>query len=202
MNHLDSSVIIDFVEQRLSEADTASCSAHIEACSACAEICHFWRYFHSTITSARLSDASEQLIQRCIGIFPGAPPESGFRQVIGQIVFDAFLQPAAAGAVRGELNARQMVFHVEDMDIHLRISGTGSKQAIQGQILPRGDASAITGAYVTLLALGRATLSTTSDRFGVFDFRDVPKAPLIMSIKLQSSRLVGVLSITEASIGG
>jgi hypothetical protein len=202
MNHLQESVIIDFVEQRLSEADAASCGAHLEACSVCAEVYHFWWHFHSTITSERLADAAEQLIQRCIGIFPGAPPESGFRQVIGQIVFDALLQPAAALAIRGEADARQMVFHVEDVDIHLRISGTGSRQAIQGQILPRGDETAITGAYVTLLALGRATLSTTSDRFGVFDFRDVPKAPLIMSINLQSSRLVGVLSITEANIGG
>jgi hypothetical protein len=202
MNHPETSVIMDFIEQRLSEADAASCREHIEVCSICAEVYHFWWHFHSSITSERLVDAPEQLIQRSIDIFPGAPPESGFRQVIGQIVFDAFVQPAVALAIRGEPDARQMVFHVEDVDVHLRIIGTGSKQMIQGQILPRGNEIAINGACVTLLALGRSTLSTTSDRFGVFDFRDVPPAPLIMSIKLESSRLVGLLSVTEGNIGG
>src|SRR5436853_5099805 len=154
------------------------------------------------LAAERLVDASEQLTERCISIFPGAPPESGFRQIIGQVVFDSFLRATPALAIRGERDARQMVVHMEEVDVHLRITGAGSRQTIQGQILPRGDESSVNGACVTLLVLGRTTRSTTSDHLGVFDFRDVPKAPLIVSVKLQASRLVGVLSIDETNSGG
>jgi len=202
MNHVETAVIIDLVEERLSGPEAAACKAHLDACPVCAETYHFWWQFNSMLGSERLVDASEQLTERCISIFPGAPPESGFRQIIGQIVFDSFLRPAPALAIRGERDARQMVVQMEEVDVHLRITGTGSKQTIQGQILPRGDETAIQGACITLLALGRTTRSTTSDHLGVFDFRDVPKAPLIVSIKSPASRFVGVLSIAESNSGG
>ena len=202
MNHLETSVIMDLVEQRLSESETAACKAHLDACSVCAETYHFWWQFNAMLASGHLVDASEQLTERCISIFPGAPPESGFRQIIGQVIFDSFLRPTPALAIRGERDARQMVVHMEEVDVHLRITGTGSKQTIQGQILPRGDKTAVNGACVTLLALGRTTRSAMSDHLGIFDFKDVPKAPLIVSVKLQASRFVGVLSIGEPNLGG
>jgi hypothetical protein len=202
MNHLETSVIIDLVEQRLSEAEAAACKAHLDTCSVCAETYQSWCQFNSTLAPEPLVDASEELIKRCISIFPGAPPESGFRQTIGQVVFDSLLRPTPALGIRGERDARQTVFHMDKIDVHIRITGTGSRQTIKGQILPRGDETAVNAACVTLLALGRTTRSTTSDHLGVFDFRDVPKAPTIITIKLQASRFVGVLSIGESNAGG
>ena len=202
MNHLETSDIIDLVEQRLSETETAAGKTHLEVCPVCADTYRYWWQFNAMLASGQLVDASEQLTERCIGIFPGAPPESGFRQIIGQVVFDSFLRPAPVLAIRGERDARQMVVQMEEIDVHLRITGTGSKQTIQGQILPRGEKTAVNGACINLLALGRTTRSTTSDHLGVFDFKDVPKVHLILSVKLQASGFVGVLSIGKSNSGG
>jgi hypothetical protein len=202
MNHPDTSVILDFIEKRLSESEAAVCKGHLEACSICTETYQFWRQFNSTPPSQPLRDAPDQLTERCISIFPGAPAESGFRQIIGLIVFDSFLWTIPVLAIRGEREARQMVFHMEKIDVHLRITGAGSKQTIQGQILPRSDETVVDAASITLLALGRTTLSAMTDHLGVFDFREVPNVPVIISIKLQANRFVGVLSISKSNAGG
>jgi len=109
MNHLETSVIIDLVEQRLSESETAACKTYLEGCSVCANTYQYWWQFNARLASGRLVDASEQLTERCISIFPGAPPESGFRQIIGQVIFDSLLRPMPALAIRGERGARQRV---------------------------------------------------------------------------------------------
>jgi len=91
---------------------------------------------------------------------------------------------------------------MDEVDVHLRITGTHSKLNVQGQILPRIEGISIDGARLTLLALGQTTRSTTSDHLGVFDFRDVPEATLVMSVELASSRFTGVVSVPESKIGG
>jgi hypothetical protein len=197
MSHLETSTIMDFIEERLGASEVSACEAHLKTCSVCEQEYHFWRQMNAILTSERLEDPSEEQTQECISIFPGAPPASGFRRVLGKILFDSIFAPPPALAIRGEGGARQIVAHIEEVDIHLRIAGSGSKQRIQGQILPRGQGTAVNAACVTLLALGRTTQSTTSDDLGLFDFRDVPKAPLVMSVKLRSSRMVGFLSIPE-----
>jgi len=197
MTHVETSTIIDLIEERLGEPEVGACKGHLKTCSVCEEEYHFWRQMNATLRSERLKDPSEELTQRCISIFPGAPAAKGFRRVLGKIVFDSFFTPTVVLATRGESGARQIVAHIDEVDIHLRIAGSGSKQRIQGQILPRGRGTAVNAACVTLLALGRATQSTTSDDLGLFDFRDVPRAPLVMSVKLRSSHLVGFLSIPE-----
>ena len=197
MSHLEASTIIDLVEERLGEPEVGACKAHLKTCSVCVAEYQFWRQMNATLMSERLQDPSEELIQQCITIFPGAPAGGGFRRVLGRIVFDSLIGPVAALATRGESGARQLVVHIDEVDIHIRIAGSGSKQRIQGQLLPRGHGTAVNAACVTLLALGRSTQSTTSDDLGLFDFRDVPRAPLVMSVKLRSSRLVGFLSIPE-----
>ena len=202
MDHFDVAAVMDFLEQRLPEQEIAAYGVHMETCSICAEMYHFWWHFLSTITSERLVDAPERLINRCIGIFPGAPARNGFRQEFGRILFDSFFQPAPAPAIRGEHAARQIVIQMDEVDVHLRITGTHSKLNVQGQILPRIEGISIDGAHLTLLALGQTTRSTTSDHLGVFDFRDVPKATLVMSVELASSRFTGVVSVPEPNIGG
>jgi hypothetical protein len=198
VKHLEACTIIDLIEERLGKPEADACKAHLKACSVCVEEYHFWRQMNSTLRSERLENPSEELTQQCISIFPGAPAASGFIRVLGQIVFDSLIGPVAALATRGvEGGARQLVVHIDEVDIHLRIAGSGSKQRIQGQILPRGQGTAVNAACITLLALGRSTQSTKSDDLGLFDFRDVPRAPLVMSVKLLSSRLVGYLSIPE-----
>ena len=202
MDHFDVAAVMDFREQRLPEQEIAAYGVHMETCSICAEMYHFWWHFLSTITSERLVDAPERLINRCIGIFPGAPARDGLRQEFGRVLFDSFFQPAPALAIRGEHAARQIVIQMDEVDVHLRITGTHSKLNVQGQILPRIEGISIDGAHLTLLALGQTTRSTTSDHLGVFDFRDVPKATLVMSVELASSRFTGVVSVPEPNIGG
>jgi len=73
MDHFDVATVMDFLEQRLPEPEMAACGVHMETCLTCAEMYRFWWYFLSTIESERLVNAPEQLIDRCIGIFPGAP---------------------------------------------------------------------------------------------------------------------------------
>jgi len=193
---------MDFIEQRLSEPERAECEAHIETCSVCKEMFQFWWQFRSTIASERLVDAPEDLITDCIAIFPGAPAPAGFRQNIGRVLFDSFFDPAPALAIRGERAARQMVIQMDEVDIHLRITGTESKQNIQGQILPRSDGISVDGARITLLALGKSTQSTTSNHLGVFCFTDVSKAPLVMSVEVGSSHFTGLLSVAESKSEG
>jgi len=197
MTHVETSMMIDLIEGRLGGPEVAACKAHLKTCSVCEEEYHFWRQMNTTLTSMRLESPSDELTQQCISIFPGAPPSGGFRRVLGKIVFDSFFGPSVVLAARGESSARQIVVRIDEVDIHLRIAGSGARRRIQGQILPRGQGTTVDAACVTLLALGRSTQSTTSDALGLFDFRDVPKVPLVMSVKLQSSRLVGYLSIPE-----
>lgn len=59
-----------------------------------------------------------------------------------------------------------------------------------------------TARALILLALGRTTRSTTSDELGMFEFRDVPKAQLLMIVKLESGRFVGLISVNETESWG
>jgi hypothetical protein len=146
MTHLETSTIIDFIEERLGASEVSACEAHLKTCSVCEQEYRFWRQMNATLTSERLEDPSEEQTQECISIFPGAPAASGFRRVLGKILFDSVFAPPPALAIRGEGGARQIVAHIEDVDIHLRIAGSGPKQRIQGQILPRGQGTAVNAA--------------------------------------------------------
>src|SRR2546425_1002408 len=121
MGHLEVARVMDFIEQRLSEPEMADYEGHIDTCSACKKMYQFWWHFRTTVAAERLVDAPEQVIRRCIGIFPGAPAPDGFRQEIGRILFDSFFQPAPVLGIRGERAARQMVIQMDGLDIHLRI---------------------------------------------------------------------------------
>ena len=196
MRHVDTAVMIDLVEQKVSKSERELCQQHFSNCGRCAAEYDSWWTFLSGIGPSNLTDAPTDLLNECIAIYrKPEQPLSGFQTA--RVLFDSFLQPLAVTGLRGTaIESRQVVIRADDFDVHLKISGKESNQTIMAQLLPKAWAI-VADAEIQLRVPGHAALLTRSNEFGQFVLNRVPSGPFLFSIALPSSG-----SIVQFSVKG
>jgi hypothetical protein len=153
---------------------------------------------------ANLENAPQAVLRRAERVFApaAAAPSSGIiRQVLASLLFDSLAQPALAGARSsgGVTSQRQIVLRAEGFDIHLKIWGVTPGKRLAGQILPRGEGSFVQAARLHLIRDGERYDSTAVDKFGEFEFENLPEGFLSLQIDLPHLTVVGTLNPGEAA---
>jgi len=198
--HLSPEVAVDLIEKHAGEPETAFWHAHIEICGDCKGELEKWTAFHKLLKREHLESAPDLSLRNALGIFQQPVVEkASFREVLASLVFDSFTQPALAGARGAAASARQMVLRAEGYDIHLKLWGNPPARRMAGQVLARGEGAFVHGARLHLLLDGERIGSTAVDKFGEFEFEEVPEGFLSLQIDLPHLTVVGSLSGTEAS---
>jgi hypothetical protein len=199
MSHVDAATIIDLVEQRLPESAREPYQRHLAVCPHCTEEYDFWWTFLSGLGPSRLTDAPKDLIDECVAMFPKTKrPFGGFQRA--HVLFDSFRQPLPAMGLRGgSVDSRRLIIRVDDLDVHIKISGKQYSRTIQGQLLFLDSKEVIDGAQISLCILGRANQFTCTNTFGEFRFDGVPAGPAHFLINLSSQGRIAQFSIKEDS---
>jgi hypothetical protein len=107
------------------------------------------------------------------------------------VIFDSSLASKSSGT-RGASAVRQVRFLARDVDIHLKISGSGKKTVV-GQVSV--GATAVRNGLVTLLAGDETVDSAVSDDSGEFTLRDVAAGKITMEIFIPSRRIIATLDV-------
>jgi hypothetical protein len=199
MGHVDAATIIDLVEQRMPETEREAYQQHLAACQHCTEEYDFWWTFLSGLGPSLLTDAPKDLVDECIAMFPRTKrPFAGFQQA--RTLFDSFRQPLPAMGLRGaSIDSRRLVIRVDDLDVHIRISGKPYSRTIQGQLLCLDSKELIDSAQISLSILGRPGQLTYTNTLGEFRFDGVPAGSAHFLINLSSQGRIAQFSIKEDS---
>ena len=198
--HLSSEVALDLIEARNTGSETDFWKSHIESCMECKEQMTDWTGLHSLLTRHSLRNAPEELLREAESLFeqPVGAPRPSIRTLIASLVFDSFAQPGLVGA-RGAVAARQMVLRAEGFDIHLRIWAEPLGRKMVGQILARKDGGTVEGTRLHLLHDEERCETVLADKFGEFEFEEVPEGPLNLQIDLPFLTVVGALDTDPKS---
>src|SRR5262249_30903721 len=152
--------------------------AHVDDCSACTTELQEWNRMRMSLRRPHLQSAPEWMLRSVEALCHPAPqsapcaPKVALRQIIADMVFDSFQQPAFAGA-RGQAAARQVVLRAEEFDIHVRISDNNDTRQLMGQIQPRSSDTFIDTARLHLLQNGERVGSADVNDLGEFQFQFV-----------------------------
>jgi hypothetical protein len=190
--HLSAEVALDLIEKRASQDQVDFWNGHLLNCAGCTERLQAWQRICSLLKRENLESAPEFLIRTGEALFePQAAAGRSLREVVASLVFDSFAQPALTGA-RGASAARQLLLSAEGIDVHLRVSTHGNRRWIAGQILPRDKKTDLRGT-VHLLQQGKRIETAEADRFGEFEFFDIPEGPLQVEVELLDLKITGSL---------
>jgi hypothetical protein len=195
--HLNSDLALDLIEGRLVSSEIPALTEHTQRCRNCGQQLTEWRRIHSRLTGPHLKSAPPALLEDAETIFGGVDGKpTTFPEIIAAVVFDSLLQPALAGA-RGTTDARQILMHAEELDIHLKISTNPPQHQILGQVFVRNDSQFLNNVRLHLLRDGTPFKSTWSDNFGDFRFDEVPHGVFRLQIDLPELTVVAGISISE-----
>jgi hypothetical protein len=201
--HLNMDIGFDLMEGRLEKALEQQWMSHVDACSQCSMELQGWKQFRSSLRRRHLVSAPDALLDSALAVFKPAPQahatapaRSSVKQVIANMLFDSFAQPAFAGA-RGELATRQVVLRAEEFDIHLRIWTSNQTRELLGQIQPRSTKTFVDTARLHLLQNGERISSADVNDLGEFHFTFVPDGFLSLQIDLPHLTVIGALDVVE-----
>lgn len=111
-----------------------------------------------------------------------------------ELVVDTFRRPMPAGARSAAGDTRQLLYHVDDYDVDVRVAPAGPGRArISGQILPPSGGSASDGDLQAEVLLSHPTLGVVSRRtnaLGEFDFGPVAEASYALVVEAPGARLL------------
>lgn len=186
--HLTLESIIDLLEGHGDDK-------HAGQCPDCQGRLEEWRLLHSRLRRPQLVDAPSVVLKAAYGI-PG--PRPGIGQALASIIFDSFAQPAFAGA-RGTGESRQVVLRTDEIDIHVRISGTPENRQITGQVLARSESAIPEAVKVHLMHNDQRIQSAELNPLGEFEFGNAPYGLLSLQIDLPNRTVHGPLGNEEVA---
>jgi hypothetical protein len=151
--------LVDYAEGRLSEADRASVTAHLQTdLTAAAQVADLQHLF-KTMRNDDSIDAPTQVINRAGRLLrqrrASLPPQpSLLRRLVAALTFDS-ASSLALGTRSGASHKRQMLFSAEGMDLDVRITTNGDEVTLSGQVLgPESNGSAmLTNAQLSVTVL-------------------------------------------------
>lgn len=193
--HLSSDAALDLIEGRADETETEFWQDHFENCINCRELFAEWNLLHKHMKRANLVSAPEAAIRHAERITAVRETESRpkIRQLLASLVFDSLTQPAFAGARGSTSDSRQMLLRADEFDIHIKIWGGPQSRRIAGQLMARNDNTFLQEYLLHLLSDGEGVETTLANRFGEFEFFEVPEGSLSLQLELPDTTLAVTL---------
>ena len=140
MKHFTKEEWIDFVNQMVPAPQQKAMQKHlVSGCKRCTKTLNLWQKFRK----AAASEASFQPPAGNVRIAKAAFAATSFaitekrRSGVIELLFDSFLQPAAAGARSTASGTRQMLFRADPFQIDVQIEAKpgGNRLTVTGQLL-------------------------------------------------------------------
>src|SRR5262249_3198952 len=136
--------LIDYLDSRLSDAESAVVAGHLaDNCADCTENSNWYRHVRSVAAADDMVEPPMWVTRRAFKI-PTTQQRrslaSSVGQIIASLVFDSFQRPALAGVRSTETANRQLLYRAGDysLDLQIAFAESGSGNLI-GQVLKEGD---------------------------------------------------------------
>jgi hypothetical protein len=198
--------LIDFLDDRLDEAEAARMADHLSTnCNTCDES-RDWYLKIKTIAASDDSIAPPSWVfKRAVRIFETARrPRLAARvgQAIASLVFDSLARPALAGVRSTETANRQLLYSAGDYTVDLQVAVAEHARAdLIGQVLMEGEATfdSVSGLKLDIARGGNVVFSVTTDEMGEFKFSGLEYGVYDLRVELsEGSITVPDLPISES----
>jgi hypothetical protein len=191
--HLRREMALDFIEGRLVRQLSEELMTHLDDCPPCMDRVEDCQWLLASLKRPHLQNAPSPTLDSAVSLYQ-APVERArratLRQAIASLVFDSFSQPAPAGS-RSLMVARHLVMRADEYDIHLRISETGERREVFGQVQSCKSNGFIDAARLHLICDGQRVSSTHVNELGEFQFNSIPDGTLNLQIDLPQLTVIG-----------
>jgi hypothetical protein len=196
-------LLIDFLENRLDDAEAARMRAHLSTnCNACDESRNWYLQVKSIAASDDSIAPQSWVLKRAVGIFKTARrPRLGahFGQAIASLVFDSFAHPALAAVRSTETVNRQLLYSAGDYRVDLQVAPAVHSQAdLIGQVLMEGETGfdEVSGLKLDITRDRKVVYSVKTDEMGEFKFAGLEFGVYDLTVELSE----GIITIPDLPI--
>jgi len=176
MNHPSYETLINYLENRLSEADRTRLEQHLtQPCQKCSAKISRLRSVLAVTAEDQTIAPPQSVLNRAIAVFQDQvkSPKLPLLRVLAALQFDSRRQLSPA-AFRGITQTRQLLYTAQKVDIDLQLTPGQGDYNLVGQILGPQQAEGQSLAYVSLHnKTGDLLKSTETDPHGQFAFRQI-----------------------------
>ena len=183
--------LIDFLDDRLDDAEAARLAAHLSTnCNACDETRNWYLQVKSIAASDDSSAPPSWVVKRAVRIFETArEPRRAARvgKAIASLVFDSFARQSLA-SVRSTATAnRQLLYSVGDYTVDLQVASAEHARAdLMGQVLMEGEAAfdLVSRLKLDIARGGKVVCSVKTDAMGEFKFAGLKYGVYDLTVEL------------------
>jgi hypothetical protein len=173
--------LIDYLDNKLDQAEAARLTAHLSAdCAQCAETRDWYERVRTVAATDESTEPPSWVFKRAVRLFEGKPARPRLAERIGQavasLIFDSLAQPVIAGVRSTETTNRQLLYRAGNYSIDLQIAPAEHLRAdLIGQILKEGEAAfeSVSGLRLEISRQGDPIFATVTDDMGEFKISGV-----------------------------
>jgi hypothetical protein len=199
--------LVDYLDNRLTETESATVSAHLAAgCPSCAETRAWYERVRAVTASDESTEPPTWVLKRAVRIFGTQRDRPRLVERIGEavasLVFDSFARPAMAGVRSTETTNRQLLYRAGDYNIDLQVAPSDQSRAdLIGQVLREGETTfeSVSGLRLEIaLGVGKR-YSAVTDAMGEFKIVGMDCGTYDLRVELpEGSITVPQLPVTQA----
>lgn len=198
--------LVDYLDNRLSEAEAAPVAAHLAgSCAPCSESREWYHNVRAVAATDDTVAPPPWVLKRAIRVFETHRdrPRLGARigQAIASLVFDSFARPALAGIRSTETANRQLLYNAGDYSVDLQIApGDHTRADLIGQVLRESEATfeSVSGLRLEIARDGKVEFSAVTDEMGEFKVSGIEHGSYEMRVELSE----GSITIPDLQVSG
>ncbi|HST23625.1 MAG TPA: zf-HC2 domain-containing protein [Blastocatellia bacterium] len=199
--------LVDYLDNRLTEAESAPVRSHLATdCQTCAETRAWYASVHAITASDESIEPPTWVVKRAVRIFETQHNRPRLVERIGQavasLVFDSFARPAVSGVRSTETTNRQLLYRAGDYSIDLQVAPSDQSRAdLIGQVLREGETTfeSVSGLRLEIARSGKPSYSTVTDAMGEFKISAMDCGMYDLRVELsEGSITVPQLPVTQS----
>ena len=198
--------LVDYLDNRLTEAESAHVAAHLATdCQTCAETRAWYEGVRAIAASDESIEPPTWVVKRAVRIFETQHNRPRLVERIGQavasLVFDSFARPAVSGVRSTETTNRQLLYRAGDYSIDLQVAPSDQSRAdLIGQVLREGETTfeSVSGLRLEIARGGQKAYSVVTDAMGEFKISGMDCGTYDLRVELsEGSITVQQLPVTQ-----
>ena len=199
--------LVDYLDNRLTEAESARVRAHLATdCQTCAETRDWYERMRAITASDESIEPPTWVLKRAVRIFETQHNRPRLVERIGQavasLVFDSFARPAVAGVRSTETTNRQLLYRAGDYSIDLQVAPSDQSRAdLIGQVLREDETTfeSVSGLRLEIARGGQKVYSAVTDAMGEFKISGMDCGTYDLRVELsEGSITVPQLPVTQS----
>ena len=199
--------LVDYLDNRLTEAESAPVRAHLATdCQTCAETRNWYERVRDITASDESIEPPTWVLKRAVRIFETQHNRPRLVERIGQavasLVFDSFARPAVSGVRSTETTNRQLLYRAGGYSVDLQVAPSDRAGAdLIGQVLREGETTfeSVSGLRLEIARGGEKRYSAVTDAMGEFKIGGMDCGVYDLRIELsEGSITVPQLPVTQS----